>query len=70
MNPNNPNHGNFNFPSYSNSQNNSNVALFDPNILNNPQFQAALQWFGHQPRPVNQSYASQNQNVPLCTPFQ
>ena len=56
MNPNNPNHGNFNFPSYPNSQNNSNVGPFDPNILNNPQFQAALQFFGHQPRPVNQSY--------------
>ena len=47
MNPNIPNHRNFNFFSYPNSQNNSNVSPFDPDILNNPQFQAALQWFGH-----------------------
>ena len=70
MNPNNPNHGNFNFPSYPNSQSNSNVGPFDPNILNNPQFQAALQSFGHQPRPTNQSYTPLNQNVLLFTPFQ
>ena len=70
MNPNNLNHGNFNFSSYPNSQNDSNVGSFDPNILNNPQFQAALQWFEHQLRPVNQSYTPLNQNVPLFTRFQ
>ena len=37
MNPNNTNHENFNFPIYSNSQNNSNVGPLDPLILNNPQ---------------------------------
>ena len=41
MNPNNPNHRNFDFSTYSNSQNNSNVGPYDPNILNT-QFEAAL----------------------------
>ena len=57
MDPNNPNYGrNFNFPYYPNPQNSSNTPPFDPNIINNPQFQAALQWFGSQPRPMNPTY--------------
>ena len=57
MDPNNSSYGrNFNFSYYSNSHNNSNIPHFDSNIINNPQFQAALQWFDSQPRPMNPTY--------------
>ncbi|XP_021758493.1 uncharacterized protein LOC110723443 [Chenopodium quinoa] len=72
MDPNNPNYGrNMNFP----TEYNANTPPFDPNIFNNPQFQAALQWFGSDQRPINPNYTSQiphqfhggssSQNVPL-----
>ncbi|XP_021743491.1 glutathione S-transferase T3-like [Chenopodium quinoa] len=60
MDRNNPNlRRNLNFQNIPNSQNNSNNPPFDPNILNNPQFQAALQWFGNQPRPMNPNDTTQ-----------
>ena len=63
MDPNNSSYGrNFNFPYYQNPQNNSNVPPFDPNIINNPHFQAALQWFGSQPRPMNPTFQKSSEN--------
>ena len=65
MDPNNSNcRRNFNFPYYPNPQNNSNTPPFDPNIINNPQFQAALQWFGSQPRPMNPTFQQSSENNP------
>ncbi|XP_021722412.1 uncharacterized protein LOC110689889 [Chenopodium quinoa] len=63
MDRNNSNDGNnMNFPNNPNFQYNQNNPPLDPSLLSNPQFQAALQWYSSQSRPINVN------NIPQCQP--